>query len=97
MTGVPDMVLEIVTRSSRDKDLTQLMELYFEAGIAEYWVVDSTITEPKLIILEKGRNRYRAVKEDDGWVRSSQLQTDFRLIVSAEQRKRLSHVTLEQR
>lgn len=97
LTGIPDMVLEVVSRSSRDMDLTQLMELYYDAGIPEYWLVDSTTAQPQLMIFEQGRNRYRARKHTEGWVSSTQLQAEFRLAVSSEQRNRLNHVNFERR
>lgn len=97
LTGVPDMVLEVVSRSSREKDQEQLMELYFDAGVAEYWVVDSTIARPELVIYQAGRAKYRPVKAEHGWVRSTQLQAEFKLTVASEQRKSLNHVVFERR
>jgi len=97
LTGVPDMVLEVVSRSSREKDLEELLELYFEAGIPEYWLVDSTADQPRLIIYEPGRRGYRAIKEVEGWVRSGQLKSEFRLTVPPENRKSLTNVVFEQR
>lgn len=39
--GSPDMVLEVVSRSSVHKDTVVLLQAYWEAGIAEYWLVDA--------------------------------------------------------
>ena len=41
VVGVVDMVLEVVSDSSEKKDNQTLFEAYFEAGIAEYWLVDA--------------------------------------------------------
>src|SRR5207244_3011794 len=49
--GVPDMVLEVISKSSVKKDTVTLRELYHEAGIAEYWLVDSRVKEPTLQVL----------------------------------------------
>jgi Uma2 family endonuclease len=38
--GTPDMALEIVSPSSVDKDTVDLRQLYREAGIPEYWLVN---------------------------------------------------------
>src|SRR5205823_5487874 len=40
LEGSPDMVLEIVSDSSVTKDNTRLPELYWQAEIKEYWLVD---------------------------------------------------------
>ena len=39
-TGAPDMVIEIVSPSSRRMDYTIKHGLYAEAGVREYWIVD---------------------------------------------------------
>ncbi len=38
--GAPEVVLEIVSKTSVQKDTVVLRELYAAAGIQEYWVVD---------------------------------------------------------
>ncbi len=40
LEGAPDMVLEVVSDSSVEKDTVVLREAYAEAGIPEYWLVD---------------------------------------------------------
>src|SRR5262249_55832823 len=37
--GTPDMVLEVVSDSSEQKDMVKLMAAYWKAGIPEYWIV----------------------------------------------------------
>ena len=37
--GAPDFVIEILSPSTRDYDLTTKRDLYFEAGVREYWCV----------------------------------------------------------
>src|SRR4051812_31991673 len=39
--GTPDMVVEVVSRSSVQKDTVLLKKLYWEAGIPEYWLIDA--------------------------------------------------------
>lgn len=46
--GAPDYVLEVLSQSTRKKDLTIKLNKYLEAGVREYWIVDP-ITE-KLIV-----------------------------------------------
>src|SRR5262249_39969293 len=40
LVGTPDVVLEVVSRSSVRKDTVILKRAYWEAGIPEYWLVD---------------------------------------------------------
>jgi Uma2 family endonuclease len=45
--GTPDMVLEVVSDSSLQKDTVHLRELYWKAGVAEYWLVDARGSESR--------------------------------------------------
>ena len=38
--GAPDLVVEIISPSSRFRDLTQKLYKYQNAGVREYWIVD---------------------------------------------------------
>jgi Uma2 family endonuclease len=38
--GAPDLVVEILSKSTAMRDLTDKLEMYRAAGIPEYWVVD---------------------------------------------------------
>lgn len=37
--GAPDWVIEILSKSTSKKDLTEKFEIYQEAGIPEYWII----------------------------------------------------------
>ncbi len=39
--GAPDLVLEILSPSTRKKDMTLKLQKYSNAGVREYWIVDS--------------------------------------------------------
>ena len=41
LEGTPDLVLEVVSKSSVRKDTVILRDLYYKAGIEEYWLVDA--------------------------------------------------------
>jgi Uma2 family endonuclease len=78
--GTPDMVLEVVSATSVDKDTLLLPQTYLKAGIGEYWIVDSRVGAPQLQIFRRGRTRYNLVKSSAGWVTSSVFSKSFRLI-----------------
>jgi Uma2 family endonuclease len=77
--GTPDLVLEIVSDSSEQKDLVILREAYWQAGIAEYWLVDARRGPVKFDLLRRGAKGYTAVRKQGGWVRSLVLSHSFRL------------------
>jgi Uma2 family endonuclease len=79
ITGSPDIVLEVITRSSVEKDLSELRPLYFDAGIREYWIIDSRVKEPVLQIMKRGKEEFTEAKSIDGWVPSKVLKGSFRL------------------
>lgn len=85
MTGSPDIVVEVVSRSSAKKDLIELRDLYHQAGIREYWVIDSRQDEPELVILEWTKKNYRTVATQAGWVKSKVLGGSFRVVVEDDE------------
>ncbi len=45
--GIPTLVVEVLSPSTRGKDLVKKLNLYMTSGVVEYWVVD---LESKLIL-----------------------------------------------
>ena len=43
--GVPSLVLEIISNSTRGKDYLKKLDLYMSCGVSEYWIVDPVNTE----------------------------------------------------
>jgi Uma2 family endonuclease len=77
--GTPDMVLEVVSTSSVQKDTVVLRELYAAAGIAEYWLVNPLRGQLSFDILRLSRGRYLATRKSAGWTKSSVFGKSFRL------------------
>jgi Uma2 family endonuclease len=78
--GTPDMALEVISPSSVDKDTVILMQLYWLAGIAEYWLIDGRHESPRLEIFRRGKSKYISVPVVGGWVKSALFGKSFRLV-----------------
>ena len=50
--GAPDWVLEIVSPSNVEKELSKKMHIYEEAGVAEYWVLRPEEKELDIFVLQ---------------------------------------------
>jgi Uma2 family endonuclease len=81
VVGVPDMVLEVVSGTSRKKDTVVLRELYARAGVREYWLADSRAKYFSFEILHLQGTAYVAVAADrDGWAASNVFGRSFRMV-----------------
>jgi len=81
LEGAPDLVVEVVSDSSRRKDLERLPRLYARAGIPELWQVDARGEELRFDIQSLASGAYRPQVPDlEGWVGSPVLGAEFRLL-----------------
>ena len=85
---VPDMVLEVLSVQFRRKDTITLRDLYWQAGISEYWLVDARGDRPLLEILRYTDKGYVTVRKQGGWAKSAVFGKSFRL---TEQTDPLGH------
>lgn len=84
LRGSPDVVVEIVSRSSVRKDRTILREKYYDAGIREYWLIDAQGEKIDFELLVRGDGRFRATRPGkDG----SHLSTVFQRRVRISRRR----------
>ena len=83
LEGSPDMVLEVVSRSSVEKDTVLLRQAYAEAGIREYWLVDARQEPLHFDILRRTARGYAASRRRAGWVSSEVFDHWFRLTQQA--------------
>jgi Uma2 family endonuclease len=79
LEGAPDMVLEVVSDSSVEKDTVILRKAYAEAGIREYWLVDAREPPLSFGILRRTERGYVASRKRAGWLRSEVFDRWFRL------------------
>lgn len=65
MDGGPDVAVEIVTRDSRDRDYIEKRRKYEEAGVGEYWIIDTIQRRAEFLRLgEDGRYGLARLEEN---------------------------------
>lgn len=92
--GSPEMVLEVVSNSSENKDYTILTSDYFTAGINEYWLVDARRSPLRFEIYRRGDEHFVSTRKQAGWLRSNVFDKSFRL-VTGKNRSGTPKFTLE--
>src|SRR5262245_81143 len=63
LEGTPDMVLEVISKSSVEKDTETLRELYWQAGIPEYWLVDARGNRAEFDLLRHSTKAYVSTRK----------------------------------
>jgi len=79
VVGSANMTLEVVSPTSVDKDTVQLRRLYFDAGVQEYWLVDSREKTFSFDILRRGPSKFLATRKHQGWIKSQVFGREFKL------------------
>jgi Uma2 family endonuclease len=79
IVGTLDMVLEVVSPTSEEKDTKILPKLYWRAGVTEYWLVDPRGENLTFEILQCGPKGYLRAPKRNGWVESGVFGNSFRL------------------
>ena len=59
--GAPDLVVEVLSLSSPDRDLVRKRDIYARHGVGEYWIADPDARSIRVMVLEDGA--YRVVGE----------------------------------
>ena len=55
INGVPDMVVEVLSKSTKKKDLTIKKDIYEAQGVKEYWIVDPYMKAISVYLLRDGK------------------------------------------
>ena len=53
--GAPDMVVEVLSHSTRKKDLTIKKDIYEAQGVREYWIIDPRAKSVLVYLLREGK------------------------------------------
>jgi Uma2 family endonuclease len=78
--GAPDLVVEVVSDTSVEKDTRRLPLVYFRAGMREFWLADARSDRPTLVIHHRGPSAYVPADRDaDGFQQSLVFGRRFRL------------------
>lgn len=78
--GSPDLVVEIVSDRSVTKDTVRLPAAYWQAGVAEYWLMDARGKELVFRIQRRGSLGYEPAGADgEGFQHSGVFQRWFRV------------------
>ena len=80
-TWVPDLVVEVVSESSRDRDYTEKRDEYWTIGVKEYWIVDAKLEQ--VLILKRGRSQWTERTFGPADVCATKLLPGFKLACRA--------------
>lgn len=73
--GVPDLLVEVLSKGNNKHDLILKKELYERFGVKEYWIVDPDTKLAMVFVLESGK--YQVVGEKIGRIESPMLKNAF--------------------
>lgn len=80
--GAPDLVIEILSQSTRKKDMVTKLHKYSDAGVKEYWMIDSE--KQKVIVYDFAHEEYMKLYGFDSKVPvgifEGMCEIDFRVI-----------------
>lgn len=79
--GTPDLIVEVLSDTSKKKDTVRLPPLYARAGVSELWLVDARGEDLRFDIFTLRDGHYELIPPGtDGWTRSPLLRHAFRLV-----------------
>ncbi len=70
INGTPDLLVEVLSPSTTSRDRVEKLDLYAEAGVAEYWIVDPQTRVVEFHVLDG--ESYRVTAKDSGEYQSPQ-------------------------
>lgn len=79
--GAPDLVIEVLSESTRDIDRTTKLKLYARYGVAEYWIIDPWKPSAEIHRRSQGGLELSSIVESDGLL-TTPLMPGFSLALS---------------
>jgi Uma2 family endonuclease len=77
LEGAPDIVIEVVSTSSVQKDRKLLKQAYWDAGIPEYWIIDARSETIDFSIYRTTNAKYVANRNNDVGSSRASLDRNF--------------------
>ena len=77
--GAPDMVVEIISKSTKNRDYTIKKDTYEKFGVKEYWIIDPFIKSVTVYLLREGKYEL-----DDEYVYISKDEYEYTLLTDEE-------------
>lgn len=71
--STPDLVIEVVSPSNAEHDRVRKRDLYAQAGVPEYWLVEGTAASIEVLVLRNGVYERHVLATGDGTVTSRVL------------------------
>ncbi len=85
--GAPDLIVEILSPSTAQKDRHDKFDLYQENGVKEYWIVEATDQAIEIFTLVKGKYERTDFQEYGEGKVSSTLFPELTIVLSEAFRK----------
>ncbi len=63
--GVPALVVEIISESTRSKDFIKKLDLYMSTGVKEYWIINPLSREVSIYLFEENNISQNATYKKD--------------------------------
>lgn len=73
VNGAPDLVVEVLSPSTLDRDRHRKRGIYRRYGVREYWIVDPANRAIEVLVLEEGDYRLASFAAENGAVASTVL------------------------
>lgn len=64
-SGAPDWIIEIISPGNPGHDYVRKLNLYADAGVREYWIVDPIVSQVAVYCLESGNFRAKSYTFQD--------------------------------
>ncbi len=63
--GAPDLVVEVLSPSTRGRDKVVKVNLYQRHGVREYWMVDPEIKAAEVLVMDNGQQSYKVYSQNE--------------------------------